>query len=277
MRAQAYYLHFAERVGPSTYVSRAMFLTNKYLNLTARTVRAFDADRPQGNDYSPGAGALLMWGRPGFDDTNGDGETPPYFMYLPLPLQVSGDRIELAPRYLSGVVDGVPKFSSSQAEATPLYTGESSPVNHMAVSYIEPLQRWLTIYGGSTVDFGTGNIAGYNQPEPGALSARFAADPWGPWTEAALVLTNEDVAQDMVCGKQAPVGCISTPDPLIRPGCLEFTDPLGGGVLYGANIIDAMTRGSAGSGGGPAADIFWNVSTWHPYSVVLIKTHIEAE
>ena len=54
--------------------------------------------------------------------------------------------------------------------------------------------------------------------------------------------------------------------------------PHGGGNLYGANIIDAMTRTSrAESGRGPAVDVFWNVSTWHPYSVVLVKTHIEVE
>ena len=48
--------------------------------------------------------------------------------------------------------------------------------------------------------------------------------------------------------------------------------------MYGANIIDAYTRAvPAESGPGPAADVFWNVSTWHPYSVVLVRTHIEAD
>jgi len=277
--AQAYYLHFAERVGTTSYISRAMFLTNKYLNLTTRTVRSFDPDDPRRNDYSPGTGALLVWGRPGFDDASGDGESPPYFMYLPLPFEDSGDRIVFAPRYLSGIADGGLSFSSSQADATPLYTGEVAPVNHAAVSYIAPLRRWLMIYGGSSADFVVGgDTQGPTGPVPGALYARFAADPWGPWSDASPVLTNEDVAQDMVCGKQAPAGCLPTPDPPIRPACLEAVDPRGGGNLYGANIIDVMTRPSTpDSGRGPAADIFWNVSTWHPYSVVLIKTHIEAE
>jgi hypothetical protein len=127
------------------------------------------------------------------------------------------------------------------------------------------------------VDFADRNgIAGESQPVKGALYVRSAPDPWGPWTDAEPVLTEEQVAQDMVCGKHAPIGCLPPPDPLIRPGCLEAVDPLGGGALYGANIIDSMTRRvGARSGRGPAADVFWNLSTWHPYSVVLVKTHVE--
>ena len=86
------------------------------------------------------------------------------------------------------------------------------------------------------------------------------------------MLTPEQTAQDLVCGHQAPAGCLPYPDPLIRPDCLEAADPLGGGALYGANIIDAMTR-SSGSG----ADVFWLYSTWHPYGVVLARTRVQID
>jgi hypothetical protein len=275
--SQAYHLHVAERVGPTSYVSRAMFLTNKFLNLTARAVRSFDPEGSGRRDYREGTGALLMWGRPGFDDQNDDGEAPPYFMYHPLPLVLDGDQIAFRPRYLVGEAAGRLDFAASQAAAAPLYTGELEPVNQAAVSFVEPLARWLMIYSGAVVDFNDrDNTFGMSQPVRGAMYARLAPDPWGPWTEATPVLTEEQVAQDMVCGARAPAGCVPPPDPLIRPACLEAVDPLGGGVLYGANIIDQMTRRvPADSGGGPAADVFWNLSTWHPYSVVLVRTHIE--
>lgn len=276
---QALYLYFGERVGPTSYVARAAFLTNKYLNLTARAVRAFDPDHPNRNDYRPGTGALLVWGRPGFDDQFHEGETPPYFLYLPLPLPVQGDRLALQPRYLRGVVDGVPQFGLDQAEAAPLYTGEFEPVNHAAVSYVEPLRRWVMAYGGASTDYyDLDNSSGFTQPVRGAVHARFARHPWGPWSAPQPILTNEQVAQDIVCGHQAPAGCLDYPDPRIRPACIETFDPLAGGNIYGANIIDTMTRRTrATRGNGPAADIFWNISTWHPYTVVLVKTHIEAE
>jgi hypothetical protein len=269
---QAYYLHVAERVGPAAYVSRAMFLTNKYLNLTARAVRAFDPDDARRRDYETGTSALLMWGRPGFEEQSRDGKAPPYFMYHRLPFERAGDQIVFRPHYYRGASDGAPRFSGSQADAVPLYTDEFEPVNQASVSWIPSLRRWLMIYGGNVVDFVNldGN-AGASQPVPGALYARHAPEPWGPWTEPTPVLTEEHVAQDMVCGKRAPAGCVPPPDPLIRPDCLELVDPRGGGTLYGAAIIDALTRPA----GGRAADVFWLVSTWHPYSVVLIRTRME--
>jgi hypothetical protein len=270
----AYYLHVAERVGPAAYVSRAMFLTNKYLNLTTRAVRAFSEDDPRGRDYEAGRAALLIWGRPGFDDLSGDGEAPPYFMYHPLPFELAGDRIAFEPRYLTGLSEGEPSFGSSQKDAMPLYTGEFEPVNHAAVSWISSLDRWLMIYGGSSTDLiDPTSSTGRGQPVKGAMYARIAPEPWGPWSEPTPVMTNEQTAQDLVCGHQAPIGCVPPPDPLIRPACIEAVDPLGGGNLYGANIVDQMTRPSGRS----AADVFWLYSTWHPYSVVLARTRVQID
>ncbi len=266
--SQAFYLHLAERVGPSSYITRAMFLTNKYLNLTARTVAAFEEGGRR--DYAPGTGALLIWGRPGFDDENNDGEAPPYFLYHRLPLAIVDGRLDFAPRYLTALDDGQPTYGTSQAAAVPLYHGEFEPVNHAAVSWIAPLQRWLMIYGGSTADFADPDAnSGASQPVPRAMHARLARDPWGPWSDPQPILTEAQVAQDIVCGRQSFPGCLASPTPPIRPGCLASVDPTGGGNLYGANIIDAYTRKR-----GPAADVFWNVSTWHPYSVVLVKTRV---
>ena len=73
------------------------------------------------------------------------------------------------------------------------------------------------------------------------------------------------------------MGCLPPPDPLIRPQCIENVDPLGGGNLYGANIIDAMTRPVGDAGRRQAVDVFWNYSTWHPYAVVLARTRVELE
>lgn len=274
---RAYTLHIAERTGRTSYVSRFAFLTNKYLNLAARAVRAFDPSG--GRDDRTGAGALLMWGRPGFDERNRDGEAPPYFMFHPLPFERSGERIVFRPRYLSAWDGEGPTFGSSQADAVPLYDGELEPVNQTAVSFVEPLARWLMIYGGMSVDFvDADGSAGRSQPVRGALYARLAPDPWGPWSEPMVVLTEEQMAEDMVCGKRAPEGCLPSPAPMIRPACIERVDPHGGGALYGAAIIDSLTReAEASTGEGRAADVFWLVSTWHPYAVVLVKTRIELD
>mgnify|MGYP001448815103 CR=1 FL=1 len=155
----------------------------------------------------------------------------------------------------------------------PLYGGEFEPVNHVAVSWVGPLSRWLMIYGGSTTDYADPERrSGRGQSVPGAIYARHAPRPWGPWSEPEPIFTNEDAAQDLVCGHQAPVGCLPQPEPPIRPQCIEAVDPRSGGSLYGANVIDPLTR--AAPGDERAADVFWNYSTWHPYSVVLVRTRI---
>jgi hypothetical protein len=46
------------------------------------------------------------------------------------------------------------------------------------------------------------------------------------------------------------------------------------GRLYGANIIDEWTVDVTREVGEPAAEIYWNVSTWNPYRVALFKTEL---
>jgi hypothetical protein len=41
-------------------------------------------------------------------------------------------------------------------------------------------------------------------------------------------------------------------------------------LAYAPNVIDAWTRPD-GTGG---VDVFWNVSTWNPYAVVLVRTNL---
>src|SRR5262249_58221124 len=52
------------------YESVATLRTNKFINPASRNVRRFTG-RPSGNDYGPGAGTLLVWGRPGFSGQQG--------------------------------------------------------------------------------------------------------------------------------------------------------------------------------------------------------------
>jgi hypothetical protein len=51
--------------------------------------------------------------------------------------------------------------------------------------------------------------------------------------------------------------------------------------LYGTNIIDSWTQDVTAeidglAPGERAVELYWNVSTWHPYQVVLMKTQLRA-
>ncbi|HEX3595971.1 MAG TPA: hypothetical protein VHU80_12755 [Polyangiaceae bacterium] len=57
---------------------------------------------------------------------------------------------------------------------------------------------------------------------------------------------------------------------VLNPECGPPPFPFDIGRLYGANIIDAYTRAD-GTGG---LDFYFNVSTWNPYGVMLMKGNI---
>jgi hypothetical protein len=135
------------------------------------------------------------------------------------------------------------------------------------------------------------------------------------WTSPEPVLTRETAAPYLACGEGGPEelpGCTDESDensPLdllatiaglaseqpsetldITADCIEGSaalaaqtaasgDPVG--RLYGTSIIEQWTQDvsdrTAGlSDGERAVEIYWNVSTWNPYQVVVMKTRLRA-
>jgi hypothetical protein len=114
---------------------------------------------------------------------------------------------------------------------------------------------------------------------------RFADNPWGPWSVERPYLQpgNPAVVGDpygpggfmfhYACVDQPPALCARTdphrPLDSLNPGCAPPPFAFDIGRLYGANIIDAYTKAD-GHGG---LDVFWNLSTWNPYGVMLMKSN----
>jgi hypothetical protein len=148
----------------------------------------------------------------------------------------------------------------------------------MSVSYVAPLGKWVMLYGGDlpasvlTLLLGPNSGLAVRDPD-GAIHARFASQPWGPWSAPVQILkAGNPAASPPVPGTQYASGGI-----LYHPGCTTNCAPrepsLGTseyGRLYAANIIDSWTMSRTGG----AADVYWNVSTWNPYEVVLMKTRL---
>jgi hypothetical protein len=208
-----------------------------------------------------------------------------YFAVADMPaLDAAGAPI-WSPRYFAGLEDdGRPRFVSEQDAAVPLdlSDGDGDPhesidlVNQMSVSWIETIARWVLIYGGD-LDLG---VADYYNPGAartpgGAIQIRFAEQPWGPWSPPqALLRAGDPEHPDKSGGQYAPGGI------LYHPACRgeacvagEEVDPMldaKWGWLYGPNVIDCWT--TARDAG--AVDVYWNVSTWNPYQVVLMRTRV---
>jgi hypothetical protein len=351
-RAVASIVHVAAAIWPerpADYATIARFPTNRFLNATARTVAYFDPKQPENNDYRPGYHTLLIWGRNSFVESGG-AQALPFLLYVPLEeLRGPPENVVWRPRFFAGYdAEGKPAWSEHESDAKPIYGNtahlvdshsdtlewpepEFDQVAQMSISWVEPLSRWVMLYGGDLPAFMVLDPKTFKTREPvnlqwaaGAIHMRVAAHPWGAesvaplerdtaalgWSSAKPVLTREGAAQYLACGDAGPEGlpgCEHGSDAFrelklvarlasraARTGfaalvgsCLlgevvrSVQDTLSGnpiGRLYAPNILDEWTQDvtdpTARARGERSAEVYWNVSTWNPYQVVLIKTKL---
>lgn len=234
---------------PLDYGTVARLVTNRFQNLTVKSVAFFDPEHPERNDYRPGYHTLLIWGRPAFVSLEG-AQALPFFAYQPLAGLRGGDETaQFTPQFFAGYdPGGKPAWSANENDAQPIYgtdaklvaakggakldwrEPEIDYVSQMTVSYVAPLGRWLMFYGGDLPAFmvlGTSGRA--REPvhlpfAPGAIHMRLAQHPWGAatrsdvigaWSSPEPVLTRQAAARYLACGDE----------PEALPGCLKEGDP----------------------------------------------------
>lgn len=286
-----------DRERPTHYRSIAVHRTNKFINSTARTVRRFGLAAWR-NDYRAGHDALLVWGRPGYTGEQGR-QAQLYLMVLSLPVRRDAHgEWRFRPWFFAGYRPGttLPRWTPFESRAKPLALDgerngdphEALPiVDQMAISWVgAPIRKWVMLYGGDLNDAFLADPARARPgPAPGSIQIRFADHPWGPWSPP-----RPHLAPGSPAGAADPYGpggelfhpaCHDVPgaacartDPhrplhAFLPDCQSF-DLFEPGFLYAPNIIDAWTRPD-GAGG---VDLYWNVSTWNPYGMVLVRTKL---
>ncbi|MBN1655731.1 MAG: hypothetical protein JXA30_18345 [Deltaproteobacteria bacterium] len=283
-----------DQSNPELFNSVFSWPTNKFSVLTARAVKVF-SEKTAGNDYQSGTGHLLIWGRPGFVGENDHGSDL-YLATHALPFVFEAGALAFQPRYFAGLDSqtGEPIWSSLQSDAAPLALDgvvsgdpyeEVPMVGHMTVGWLgSPIDKWVLLYGGDLVDYllSTPTSTRFAQ-SPGAIIIRFADHPWGPWSDPLPHLAPGSPSQigdpygpggflyHPECTDEPPALC-ARPNPY-RPldtviACIiSIPDP---GRLYAPSIIDGYTAPNARGG----LDMFWNVSTWNPYTVMLLKTSV---
>jgi hypothetical protein len=268
------------------------WITQRFFNVTSRTVSDFDKNRANGvgNDYrradgvDPGREVVFLWGRPNFGGVAADDrDAQLYFAYAALSDYQRNGRFAWQPQFFAGVgSDGVPRFSAQERDAKALdldaaQSGDqpqelNDMVGQMAVSWVPSLQRWVMLYGG-----GMGTIFGelifgedidkIDQSRVGPIYIRYAEQPWGPWTSPTAAFEPGD--PDLPSGQYASGGILFSPQ-CSQSDCAEpqAAWPTDVGGLYGPDIIDRWTTSEQDGN----TTLYWHVSTWNPYQVVLMRT-----
>jgi hypothetical protein len=236
---------------------------------------------------------VFVWGRPGFIGVAANHRPLNlYFAYADLPV---GHDVKWQLHYFTGVKDGTPQFSEAESAAVPLDLDSSKPgvqpeevhdvVNQMSLSWIAPLHKWVMFYGGgsSTIPLPPLTDCGVLQlfagpdckqanMEDGAVRMRTADNPWGPWSTAEVVLAGGDI--NKAAAQYGPGGVLYHSE-CKQKGCTTptrspFYRPNEYGFFYAANIIEQWTKATPDG----SVDVLWDVSTWDPYRVALMRTRI---
>jgi len=220
---------------------RVVYDVSRSKFLTTQPVSVDNAEVP-GLPESEGAGVLL-WGMGEYRASD------PYLGYVPLA------RIEdrSAWRFFAGLDagSGVPRWSTEEADAAPLF---SQPCLGEGAGYWSPhLGKWLMVYDCSP--------SGHGQPK--GVNVRAADAPWGPWSGAEVLF---DPRRDEGYCRFIHVSWQ-----------VERCDSLGPenrrndwGGLYAPYLIPRFTAGDDA-----AITIYYLLSTWNPYQVVLMRSRLE--
>jgi hypothetical protein len=283
-------------VGAATYVTQP-WATNRFMNAVAKSVRDFEPTRRdlRANDYRPVTSAsarakVLLWGRPNFVGIASAGlDAKLYFAYADMPHADAAGSFDWTPHYFTGLDQHArPRFSDDASDAAPLaldgagLTREQVDfVNQMGIAYLAPLGRWAMFYGGgapSKVDFSV-TLPDGTRPvhDPrNAIVARYAEQPWGPWSAPVEVLAAGDpMNAEPSADSEFASGGLLHHEACRTSGCApgEHTslyEQTPWGFFYAPLIVDAWTEARASN----SADVYWFLSTWSPYQVVLMKTRL---
>ena len=138
--------------------------------------------------------------------------------------------------------EGAPLWTAAEGEAVTLF--QHNVVGELSVAYCEPLGRYLLLY---------------NSTRPRGIAMRSAKQPWGPWSEATVVFGP---------GRDAGYGHF-----MHAPGAEDAVSDPGReqewGGEYGPYLIPRFFTGDQAT-----TTIFYTMSTWNPYQVVLMRTDL---
>jgi hypothetical protein len=167
-------------------------------------------------------------------------------------------------RYFTGLVNGQPQWSSSEADSVPVivdnplggpaWPNNTPKIGNPSVTFSNDLGLWLMTYDSA-----------HNASVAGVWFA-YASQPWGPWSEPQLIFNPR---RDGAMGTFIHDPRIVPNDGLNGP-TIGDNDPyttLGG--AYAPYMVERFTRVSRNT-----LSIYYLISTWNPYTIVLMRSDL---
>lgn len=277
------------------------WVTNRFYNQAHATVESFVPANGAGyanQNYNVATGSgsnrrVLIWGRPGFVGVSATGRPSNlYFGYVDIP---AGAGFSWTVKYYTGTVSGIPQFSTNESLAAAVDLDSTTGgiqanephdiVGQMSIVWVDTLHKWVMFYGGGfttlpTLEFPTCGtmeiLAGQEctsvNVDKGRIRMRTADDPWGPWSPAQDVLVGGDPAVSPLEYQYAAGGILRHQN-CSGPNCAaphaQAFPANEYGFLYSPVIHQPWIKNQ-----GTGVDLIWSVSTWDPYHVMLLRTHL---
>jgi hypothetical protein len=156
-----------------------------------------------------------------------------------------GDRSRL--EYFAGTgADGQSQWSAKEANAIALFGHDQ--IGEFSVAHLDAVKRYVMLY---------------NAGKPRGITMRSAEKPWGPWSEGTVIF---DPARDNGYGHfmHVPAKTAKKDDGLSDA---KRQDEWGG--EYGPYVMARFTSGTA-----QQCRIYYTMSTWNPYQVVVMRSDL---
>jgi hypothetical protein len=195
----------------------------------------------------PGGPFVLVWG------TGAYRKSDAYLSIVPAAQFESGNGV----RYFAGLdAGGAPAWSEKESDARAIV--QNGTMGDLSVTWCKDLGLWLMTYDS-------------REPAPRGILFSYSRTPWGPWSEPQIIF---NARRDGAVGKFIHDPQAYPDDGLAGPviGKGQANPQAVHGGAYAPYVIERWTKVQASE-----LSIYYVLSTWNPYVVILMKSRLHVE
>jgi hypothetical protein len=160
-------------------------------------------------------------------------------------------------RYFAGLnVGGAPIWSETESDARAIV--QNGTMGDLSVTWCKSLGLWLMTYDS-------------REPAARGILFSYSQTPWGPWSESQIIF---NAARDGAVGKFIHNPQANPDDGLAGPviGKGQANPQAVRGGAYAPYVVERWTKVQ-----GSQLSLYYVLSTWNPYVVILMKSRLQVE